>query len=92
MGFAPVTVYALDIAVIQYDAYVIGAGIPDACIRRACDLTARNRIPKRQSVSQYELFLLLYAMRNRLIEHRGDHPPEPVLRVPIEKVLFPGLD
>ena len=64
----------------------------DGAVARALDLAAGDRVPERDVVRQRQPLLFLDRRRAFAAQHRRQHRPEPVLRVPVEKHRLPRLD
>ena len=88
---AAVAINLLNAAVTEDDTDIISLSVPDAGIWRAVDLTACYRVPKCKVMADNQFFLFFNRYRYRFIEYRCDYFPEPVLRMGIEKTLFPRL-
>ena len=64
----------------------------NTAVRRTAYAAFGGDIPKRYIMSAQKLLLLLDRLRQRCVEHGGEHAPKAVLRMPVIKAAFAGFD
>ena len=79
----------LNLRRIQNLMQIIRHGISDAAVTGSNNLAFCNHIPYSDPVLKKQPFFLFDRLRQRPVRQCRDHFPETVLRMSIEKLLFP---
>ena len=66
-------------------------GVHYRSVGRTFDLAGCDYVPQGNVMPQQEILLCGNIRGNFLIECSREHPPEPVLRMPVKEAVLPGL-
>ena len=78
-------------AVLQDFGQICRHHIPNGAVAGSFDITLADHIPDCDMMFQQQLFLFFNGLRNRFFCQSSCDLPEPVLRMPVKKLVFPGF-